>query len=330
MNTLLPFASGKGGVGKTLLVANLGVALAKKGKTVILIDLDLGGSNLHTCLGVKNRNPGIGNYIYKQSPTLESLIIPTDVLKLHFIPGDSLLPGTANLQYFVKKKIIKEIPNLTADYILLDLGGGSAFNTLDFFLTSYSGIIVTVPETTAILNSYSFIKSAVYRMLYRSFPSKSEERTIIQNFLTRRIEGGEVTFGNLLENLRQLSQSSAQTAEEQLNNFYPRIIMNMGKSERDLVLGSKLREIVGNNLHLNIEYIGYVGFEPKVPRSILERVPLRVLFPSSPFSRTVDSIADSLIHSPEPKAFHLYESDEDLSELFNKEAEIETAESNQG
>ncbi len=58
MNTIIPIASGKGGVGKTIFTANLGIALANKGKTVIAIDLDLGSSNLHTCLGIKNRHPG--------------------------------------------------------------------------------------------------------------------------------------------------------------------------------------------------------------------------------------------------------------------------------
>ncbi|MCK7483987.1 MAG: P-loop NTPase [Candidatus Moduliflexus flocculans] len=66
MVTLIPIASGKGGVGKTVLAANLGVCLAALGRTVVLADLDLGGANLHTCLGVKNRNPGIGALAWRQ------------------------------------------------------------------------------------------------------------------------------------------------------------------------------------------------------------------------------------------------------------------------
>src|SRR6056297_1946700 len=112
MNTIIPIASGKGGVGKTIFTANLGVALAREGKTCLLVDLDLGSSNLHTCLGIKNSNPGIGNYIYKQEKSLESLIVQTETPRLFFIPGDSLLPGTANLPYFIKKKILKEFEHL--------------------------------------------------------------------------------------------------------------------------------------------------------------------------------------------------------------------------
>jgi flagellar biosynthesis protein FlhG len=65
MATVIPIGSGKGGVGKTIFTANLGIMLAKEGKRTVLIDLDLGGSNLHTCLGVKNRYAGLSAVINK-------------------------------------------------------------------------------------------------------------------------------------------------------------------------------------------------------------------------------------------------------------------------
>jgi MinD-like ATPase involved in chromosome partitioning or flagellar assembly len=188
MTTIIPVASGKGGVGKTVFTANIGVSLARAGKTVILADLDLGGSNLHTALGEKNDKSGIGNYIYKQERSLESLLVETREPRLYFIPGDSLLPGTANLPYFRKAKILKELAGLVADYVILDLGSGSSYNTIDFFLTSASGILVVTPETTSILNAYSFVKAALFRMIYRSFPARSDERALVYRFTTERLE----------------------------------------------------------------------------------------------------------------------------------------------
>jgi flagellar biosynthesis protein FlhG len=60
---IIPIAGGKGGVGKTIITANLAIELAKNGKNVVVIDLDLGGSNLHTYLGMKNTKLGIGNFL---------------------------------------------------------------------------------------------------------------------------------------------------------------------------------------------------------------------------------------------------------------------------
>ena len=226
MNTIIPIASGKGGVGKTIFTANLGITLAKMGKTVIAIDLDLGSSNLHTCLGIKNRHPGIGNFIYNKGVTLESLIVKTDFDRLYFIPGDSLIPGTANLQYFIKKKLLKAIQNLVADYVLIDLGAGSSYNIIDFFLISKTGLLITTPETTSILSAYAFLKSTVFRMLFRSFPVKSKERELIHNFLTERIEGTDNSFLSLTKLLRTINPVSGDYALKQING----ILDNQGRA----------------------------------------------------------------------------------------------------
>jgi cellulose biosynthesis protein BcsQ len=61
--TIIPIASGKGGVGKSFLTANLGVVLAEMGHTTVVVDMDLGGSSLHFFLGLSNRFPGIGDFL---------------------------------------------------------------------------------------------------------------------------------------------------------------------------------------------------------------------------------------------------------------------------
>ena len=60
---IIPVASGKGGVGKSLLSANLAIALGQSGKKVILADLDLGASNLHLVLGVQSPKQGLGTWL---------------------------------------------------------------------------------------------------------------------------------------------------------------------------------------------------------------------------------------------------------------------------
>jgi len=316
MNTIVPIASGKGGVGKTIFTANLGVALARAGKTCLLIDLDLGSSNLHTCLGIKNSNPGIGNYIYKQESSLESLIIETEVPRLYFIPGDSLLPATANLPYFSKKKMLKELGELIADYILIDLGAGSSYNVVDFFLASSSGLVVTTPETTAILSAYSFLKTTVYRLLYRTFPPKSREREIISDFATTPVEGSSQSFVELAELLSTFNAESGERARKQLRNFFPRVILNRGRSNRDFSVGAKLREISRKNLGIPMEYIGFLPEDPQVSRSIFTRRPYMLTNPTVPFSRGLQIVARKMIAAELKNSPRLFDEDgKDLVEL---------------
>ena len=89
---IIPIASGKGGVGKSLLSANLAIALGKAGKKVVIADLDLGASNLHLVLGQQAPKCGIGTYLAGQSQFSE-IICPTDYQNVSFIAGDSEIPG---------------------------------------------------------------------------------------------------------------------------------------------------------------------------------------------------------------------------------------------
>jgi flagellar biosynthesis protein FlhG len=95
----------------------------------------------------------------------------------------------------------------------------------------------------------------------------------------------------------------------------------MGKTNRDLALGSKLRQIVNKNLEINMEYIGFIPHEEEVGRSVLERKPASLLLPNSQFTRSINTIAQKLVAAPVPKEFKLYESDEDLTELFEEQEE---------
>lgn len=327
MKTILPVASGKGGVGKTMFTANLGIALAQAGKTCILVDLDLGSSNLHTCLGIKNQHPGIGNYIYKQQDSLESLLLPTDTPQLYFIPGDSLLPGSANLPYFTKKKLIRELDQLVADFILLDLGAGSSYNVIDFFLISNTGLIVTTPETTSILSSYSFLKSAVYRLLYRTFPAKSAERDIIQEFIRRPLEGSQQSFTHLVHLISEYSADSGVQAEDQLQHFFPRVVLNMGNSTQDFSVGAKLREISRKNLSIPMEFIGFLPNDPGVSRSIITRIPYIIEQPNSKFAQGIQIVARKLTAGTFSTTPELFDDDQDIQEL---QAELTRQENSSG
>ena len=322
MTTIIPVASGKGGVGKTVFTANLGVSLARQGKTVILADLDLGGSNLHTCLGVTNSSSGIGNYIFNQTERLETLVIETREPRLFFIPGDSLLPGTANLPYFRKVKILKELAALVADYVILDLGSGSSFNTVDFFLSSNTGVIVTTPETTAVLNAYSFLKTALYRLIFRSFPAKSEERARIRDFISQSIEGTALTFEVLVQEIASIRAVSGQIARKHLDEFRPRVVLNMVRGQADLPLGDKLREIAEKNLSIRLEYAGVLPTDPTVPRSIYERQPTASVHPEAPYAQGVAQVATRISGSSEQHVLRLHEDDEELLAPVEQELHV--------
>ena len=126
-------AGGKGGTGKSILSANMGIALAKMGNKVILVDADLGAPNLHTCLNIRKPEFTLNDYLTKKVPNLESVLLDTPNENLKLISGGTELLGLANIHYQKKMKLIRNLEKLDAEFIIVDLGAGTAYNTLDFF-----------------------------------------------------------------------------------------------------------------------------------------------------------------------------------------------------
>ena len=118
--TIWAVGGGKGGVGKSLLTANISICLALMNFKVIVIDLDLGGANLALYLGEKFiLDRTVNDFLSKKYPTLDDIIIKGKYGPL-LIGGDSSELGAANIHYARKMKLLKAIKNLAADFIVLD------------------------------------------------------------------------------------------------------------------------------------------------------------------------------------------------------------------
>src|SRR4051812_19367422 len=90
---------GKGGVGKTLITANFAITLAKAGASVTLVDLDLGGANLHTCLGVEQTTHTLSDLFSPDVKNLNELATPTQIPNLSLISGAQDSLNVANLPH---------------------------------------------------------------------------------------------------------------------------------------------------------------------------------------------------------------------------------------
>ena len=111
---IIPVASGKGGVGKSLFSANLAVALGEAGKKVVLADLDLGASNLHLVIGHQAPKNGIGTYMTGAN-SFKDIIAETEYPNVFFIPGDSEIPGLSVLKASQKNDLIRKLRSCEAD-----------------------------------------------------------------------------------------------------------------------------------------------------------------------------------------------------------------------
>jgi flagellar biosynthesis protein FlhG len=161
MPIIISIASGKGGVGKSVIAANLALLLAKQGKRVTLADLDVGGSDIHILFGHMNPPLTLTDFLNRRVERLEDI-----VQALPFHPGLTLIPGTgdtlatANMPYAKKKRLIRHLKDLPADIVVVDIGAGTGYHALDFFLMADCHVTVATPDPTSVLDLYRFIKLA--------------------------------------------------------------------------------------------------------------------------------------------------------------------------
>jgi flagellar biosynthesis protein FlhG len=119
---------GKGGVGKSLVLSSLACAIAASGRRCTVIDADLGGANLHTLLGVAPPRRTLSHFLSGEVSSLAELMVPTSVPNLSLVSANRALLDMANPRHCQKEKLLRHVRRLDVDEVLLDLGGGSAFN----------------------------------------------------------------------------------------------------------------------------------------------------------------------------------------------------------
>ncbi len=285
---------GKGGIGKSLITSNLGICLARSGRRVVLVDADLGGANLHTCLGLPEPKVTLSDFVLRRVKAIDEIVIRTNVPNLSLISGAHDFLMAANLNFVQKTMLLRQIAELDADVVLLDLGAGTAYNTVDFFLIAQKGIVVAVPEPTSIENCYRFIKSAFYRRLRRVVANPAVKR-LIETAMDQKNMLGIRTPHELLDRIAQMEPSVGEVIQREIDQFRPKIIMNQARTRADAEIGEHMRSACRKYFGIQVEYLGAIDYDDVVWQSIRRREPLLVKHPGSVSARSVERIAARLL-----------------------------------
>ncbi len=153
---IITVTSGKGGVGKTNIATNLGIAYAQMGKKVIVIDADLGLANVNVMM---NLIPQYNLYhVIRKQKKMSEIILDTDY-GIKLVAGASGFSKIANMTEEERNAFISEMYTLSdADIIIIDTSAGVSKNVLGFVAAADEVIIITTPEPTAITDAYGIIK----------------------------------------------------------------------------------------------------------------------------------------------------------------------------
>ncbi|MFA6187220.1 MAG: MinD/ParA family protein [Phycisphaerae bacterium] len=155
---VIAVASGKGGVGKTNISANLAICLAASGKRVVLFDADFGLANLDIILGV-NSKYNLSHFI-KGVKTLDEICQPV-CGGIDVICGVGGLDGLVNMSDFARERIVKSLELLADNYdvVVVDTAAGIGRNVSAFCMAADHTVLVSTTEPTAITDVYTLLKS---------------------------------------------------------------------------------------------------------------------------------------------------------------------------
>jgi flagellar biosynthesis protein FlhG len=195
----------------------------------------------------------------------------------------------ANLFYAHKMKIIEAIKKLSFDYVFLDLGPGTNFNMLDFFLTSKEGILICTPEPTSIENSFRFIKTIYYRKL-KHMIKKHIFNSLQKNFYEDAVKPG-MKPSDIIEIALKHDPEKEPLLRSQLSKFRFKFIFNQFRNNLDATLGNQFETICNRHFYSIFEFLGYVNFDERIQDAIFSKTLYVHRYPHTQSSADLKNIA---------------------------------------
>lgn len=293
---IVAVGGGKGGIGKSMLTANLGIELARRGQRVVLVDCDLGGANLHTCLGLDQPRATLSDFVLRRVEDIREVMIPTSVPGLSLVSGALDVLDVANPLYQQKLRLLRAVQALDVDVVMLDLGAGTGYNVLDFFLLADHGILALVPEPTSVENAYRFLKAAFYRRL-KAVEAVYGLSELLESAAKARASD-VLTPAQLVHVVRQRDPAAGEALAREMAAFRPLLVVNQVRENADLAVGPAVVAAWRKFFGLQLQYLGFIRHDEEAWRAIRQRRPLLLDRLDQPIALDLAAVATELLAQP--------------------------------
>lgn len=296
---MLAIGGGRGGVGKSLIAQNLAVYFAQLGKSVILVDLDPTGANVHAQLGVRaHAEPP-----EESSEELAKALVATTVPGLAMLPGphDAIEPPL-QLRAGRKGRWLSQLRALPTDYLVIDVGPGHGHLALDVMLAADIAICVTVPEPPAIEATYRFVRAAYRRKLRRALVRDRFQLSLVDRAMK---EIGRLPSPlELITLLSKSDRSLAELAWAEAHRLHLYLAVNQTRVRSDLELAGAMSSLARQHYGVTLDELGWVEHDDTVWLAVRRRRPLLADSPTSKAARNIERLARRVVALTTAKPDH--------------------------
>lgn len=290
---IIAIGGGKGGTGKSILAANVGVFLATLGKQVVAVDASLGSATLHLLLGASPPGVSLGATLSDLDGTLAPAVGQTPVPGLRLVAGEGDPLEMARPRRAQLSRLSERLRALDADYVVVDLASGTGSDVLDLMLDADLRIVVTVPEPGAVELTYRLVRALYLRSLHRHG---------VVGAVRDALAACRATVGGMpspIDVARYFSKSGdadeATLALDALAVAAPRLVVNAARSKSDMELGSALAAAAWRRLGVPIGYLGHMEYDEAVWAAVRRRRPLLVEHPEARVSKCIEKVTRAIL-----------------------------------
>lgn len=291
---IIAVGGGKGGIGKSIICTNLAASLALLGKKVVLVDTDFGSSNLHALLGINNPSQGFINLFQNNSLDSPSLLLDTGIDNLQLICAAGDNPGSADMDSDTLGILKENIRILDADYVFIDLAPGVSYAVMDFFNLAHTGLVITTPEMTSVMKTFSFIRAVLFRKICDAFKDQEDLLYLVDHSNPMLADMETHSIDILKEKLEVIDPKQVMVVETIVNSYRPGLIVNRVRYEKDLKAGENLIQLVKKYLGVEPVYLGYLIESDRVRDSVDDMIPFLIKEPDSKPAKNLQKIIAAL------------------------------------
>ncbi len=286
-------AGGKGGVGRSLLAANLGVQVARSGRRVVLVDLDLQGSNLQTCLGFQRLPLSLADLAAGRVALLSELACETPTHHLRLIGGLQKGDLKDDPVAFVRQ-VAEQFTGLLADHVIVDCGSGRSPGTIAAFAEADVGILATTPEPASIESIYLFAEAHLRWCLVRALTAQTMAG-IEAKLRDSGMDPAHTPFRTFMTRLGVIDPAARDEVARVVRRTRLELILNQVRGDADeeaaASLASGFRKCFGLNLHT----AGTVEHDLSVLQAVQKRRSLSQQYPNAAATKGISRVATRLM-----------------------------------
>ncbi len=288
---VIAIGGGKGGIGKSLVAANVGIFLATLGKRVVLVDASFGAANLHIFAGVSRPSRSLAECFLPNGPKLAELAVATHVPGVRLIGGVYDPPALAEPGLERARSLAIQLRQLAADWVVVDLGPGLSRPTLELFLEADLGLLIAVPDPTSIELMHRFVKAAFLAHLDRRGLSHlaPAPRDLID------YEQGIPSPLEIYLSAVERNAPELPDLRDAILGFAPHLVVNSARSKADMELGRAVASVARRRLGAGIRYLGHLEYDEAVWASTRRRRPLLIEHPETRIAKCFERVARGLL-----------------------------------